>query len=45
MRYVCVFFSGEWQQYRSLLPFPKHGFECGDKAADIVNPAYLPGGL
>jgi hypothetical protein len=38
VRHVCAFFSSEEEEYRVLLPFMKHGLECGDKAAHIVNP-------
>src|ERR1700721_1285898 len=38
VRHVCAFFSSEEEEYRVLLPFMKHGFECGDKAVHLVNP-------
>jgi MEDS: MEthanogen/methylotroph, DcmR Sensory domain len=38
VRHVCAFFSSEEEEYRVLLPFMKHGFECGDKAVHVVNP-------
>jgi MEDS: MEthanogen/methylotroph, DcmR Sensory domain len=38
VRHVCAFFTSEEEEYRVLLPFMKHGFECGDKAVHIVNP-------
>ncbi len=38
VRHVCAFFASEEEEYRVLLPFMKHGFECGDKAVHIVNP-------
>ena len=38
VRHVCAFFTSEEEEYRVLMPFMKHGFECGDKAVHIVNP-------
>jgi hypothetical protein len=38
VRHVCAFFASEEEEYRVLMPFMKHGFECGDKAVHIVNP-------
>src|ERR1700676_5529753 len=38
-RHVCAFFNSDDEGYRVLLPFIKDGFECGDKAVHIVNPA------
>jgi len=38
VRHVCAFFVNEEEEYRVLMPFMKHGFECGDKAVHIVNP-------
>ncbi len=38
VRHVCAFFSSDEEEYRVLLPFMKHGFECGDRAVHIVNP-------
>ena len=38
-RHVCAFFNSGDEEYRVLLPFIKDGFECGDKAVHIVNPA------
>ncbi len=38
VRHVCAFFTSEEEEYRVLMPFMKHGFECGDKAIHIVNP-------
>ena len=37
-RHICGFFDGDDEKYRVLLPFIKHGFECGDRAVHIVNP-------
>jgi hypothetical protein len=39
VRHVCAFFSSDHEAYRVLLPFIKDGFECGDKAVHVVNPA------
>jgi hypothetical protein len=39
VRHVCAFFNSDDEEYRVLLPFIKDGFECGDKAVHIVNPA------
>jgi hypothetical protein len=39
VRHVCAFFDSDDEEYRVLLPFIKDGFECGDKAVHIVNPA------
>ena len=39
VRHVCAFFNTDDEEYRVLLPFIKDGFECGDKAVHIVNPA------
>ena len=39
VRHVCAFFHSEDEEYRVLLPFIKDGFECGDKAVHVVNPA------
>lgn len=41
VRHVCAFFSSEEEEYRVLMPFMKHGFECGDKAVHVVNPEQL----
>ncbi|BDG05061.1 MEDS domain-containing protein [Anaeromyxobacter oryzae] len=38
-RHVCAFFSSDDEEYRVLLPFIKGGFERGDKAVHVVNPA------
>lgn len=37
-RHICAFFHSHADQYRVLLPFIKDGFECGEKAVDIVDP-------
>src|SRR5580692_2833142 len=39
IRHVCAFFNSDDEEYRVLLPFIKDGFECGDKAVHIVDPA------
>jgi len=41
-RHICAFFNGDDEKYRVLLPFIKHGFECGDKAVHIVNAQQRP---
>jgi hypothetical protein len=38
-RHVCAFFNSREDEYRVTLPFIKDGFECGDKAFHIINPA------
>jgi hypothetical protein len=38
-RHVCAFFNSREDEYRVTLPFIKDGFESGDKAFHIVNPA------
>jgi hypothetical protein len=38
VRHVCALFNSDDEEYRSLLPFIKDGFERGDKAIHIVNP-------
>jgi hypothetical protein len=40
IRHVCAFFNSDDEGYRVLLPFIKEGFECGDKAVHILNPAH-----
>src|SRR5260370_5228440 len=39
VRHVCAFFNSDDEKYRVLLAYVKDGFECGDKAVHIVNPA------
>lgn len=39
-RHVCAFFHSKDEEYRVLLPFIKEGFEQGDKAFHIVDPAH-----
>jgi DcmR-like sensory protein len=38
-RHVCAFFHSSDEEYRVLLPFIKEGFERGEKAFHIVDPA------
>src|SRR5919198_366925 len=38
-RHVCAFFHTPDEEYRVLLPFIKEGFERGEKAFHIVDPA------
>ena len=38
-RHVCAFFNSDEEEYRVLLPFITDGFECGDKAVHVLNPA------
>ncbi|PZM15806.1 MEDS domain-containing protein [Rhizobium tubonense] len=38
-RHVCAFCNSAEEGYRVLMPFIKEGFECGDKALHIINPA------
>lgn len=37
--HACAFFKNDDEEYDVLLPFIKSGFECGDKAVHIINPA------
>jgi hypothetical protein len=37
-RHVCAFFHSHDEQYSTLLPFIKEGFERGEKAFHIVDP-------
>ena len=39
VRHICAFFNSDDEEYRVLLPFIKDGFERGDKAVHVVNPA------
>ena len=41
-RHVCAFFHTRDEEYRVLLPFMTEGFERGDKAFNIMDPAHLP---
>src|SRR5436309_15894100 len=38
-RHVCAFFHAPDEAYKILLPFIKEGFERGERAVHIVNPA------
>jgi hypothetical protein len=38
-RHVCAFFNSPDEEYRLLLPFIREGFERGEKAFHIVDPA------
>lgn len=38
-RHVCAFFRSAEEKYRVLLPFIKDGFDCGDRAFHVVDPA------
>ena len=38
-RHICALFNGRDESYRVLLPFVKDGFECGDRAFHVVDPA------
>ena len=38
-RHVCAFFHSHEEEYRVLLPFIQQGFERGEKAFHIVDPA------
>lgn len=37
-RHICAFFHHADEEYRTLLPFIKAGFECGDRAFHVVEP-------
>jgi hypothetical protein len=37
VRHVCAFFNSEDEEYSTLMPFIKDGFDCGDKAVHVVN--------
>src|SRR6185437_5773597 len=38
-RHICAFFHNREEEYRTLLPFIKDGFECGDRAFHVVDSA------
>jgi hypothetical protein len=40
-RHVCAFFNSRDEEYGTLLPFIKEGFERGEKAFHIVDPALI----
>src|SRR3954471_12468373 len=37
--HVCAFFHSKEEEYRVLMPFIKDGFERGDRAFHVVDPA------
>lgn len=37
-RHICAFFHNPDEEYRTLLPFIKAGFECGDRAFHVIDP-------
>ncbi len=39
-RHICAFFNSKEEEYRTLLPFIKEGFEQGDRAFHIVAPRH-----
>jgi hypothetical protein len=39
-RHVCAFFHSKEEEYRVLMPFIKEGFEHGDRAFHVVDPAH-----
>ncbi len=41
-RHVCAFFHSKQEEYRVLMPYIEEGFEHGDKAFHIVDPAHRP---
>src|SRR5579872_168109 len=40
-RHICAFFHSPEEEYRVLLPFIREGFERGEKAFHIVDPALM----
>lgn len=40
-RHLCAFFNSRDEEYRTLLPFIKEGFERGEKAFHIVDPTLI----
>jgi len=36
-RHICAFFHNRDEEYRTLLPFIKDGFECGDRAFHVID--------
>jgi hypothetical protein len=40
-RHICAFFHSPEEEYRVLLPFIREGFERGEKAFHIVDPALV----
>lgn len=41
-RHVCAFFHTRDEEYRVLMPFIQEGFDHGDRAFHIVDPAHRP---
>lgn len=39
-QHVCAFFSSKEEEYRVLMPFIKEGFERGERAFHVVDPAH-----
>lgn len=37
-RHICAFFHNADEEYRTLLPFIRAGFECGDRAFHVIDP-------
>ena len=40
--HVCAFFHSQEEAYRVLMPFIRDGFENGDRAFHVVDPAHRP---
>lgn len=38
-RHICALFNSRDESYRVLLPFVKEGFQCGDRAFHVIDPA------
>jgi hypothetical protein len=43
--HVCAFFHSKDEEYRVLMPFIKDGFDQGDRAFHVVDPAHRPAHL
>jgi hypothetical protein len=41
-RHICAFFNGPEEEYQTLMPFIKEGFERGEKAFHVVAPGLRP---
>src|SRR5688572_25723001 len=39
-QHVCAFFNSKDEEYRVLMPFIKEGFERGERAFHVVDPAH-----
>ena len=39
-QHVCAFFNSKEEEYRVLMPFIKEGFERGERAFHVVDPAH-----